>query len=236
MTFSFAAQKRGKEKVESLRATGFIPAVLYGPTTKPQSLTLPYNTFVKFYSEAGESSLVDLIVGSDKPVKVLIQDLQYDPVKGKIVHVDFRQINMNKEMHVNIELHFVGEAPAVKEFGGTLMKTHDTLEIKCLPQDLISHIDVDLSVLKTFTDVIRVKDLAVPAGIKVANAAELVLAKVLAPLTEEELKAMEETTAPSLEQIEVEKKGKEEVAEGEEGAAPAAGAPAVAPKKEEKKK
>lgn len=231
MVFSFTAQKR-EGKAEELRVQGLIPGVVYGAGSEPVSVAFDYNTFAKLFNEAGESSLIDLTVEGNKPVKVLIQDLQHDPIKGKITHVDFRQINMNKEMHATIELNFIGEAPAVKELNGTLIKTQETLDVKCLPKDLVSHLDIDLGVLKTFTDVIHVKDLQMPAGIVSVEDGSQVLAKVAAPLTEEQLKAMEETTAPNLDQIEVEKKGKE-VVEGEAEGSPAAGAQ---DKKEEKKK
>jgi len=220
MAFSFTVKKREEGKVSDvseMRKKGLIPGVLYGGEAKPVSLTIDYVSFAKLYNEAGESSLIDFKVGDSAPVKVLIHELQYDPIKGKITHVDFRQINMNKEMHATVELVFIGESPAVKGLGGTLIKNLDSVEIKCLPKDLVSEIQVDLSVLNTFEDVIHVKDLKVPTGISISDDLEQVIAKVAAPLTEEELKAMEEATAPAIDQIEVEKKGKEEVAEGAEG-------------------
>lgn len=220
MIFSFAVKKRGEEKAEAIRAKGLIPGILYGKGLESVSVTIEAASFSKLYSGAGESSLIDLSVDEGKPVKVLIQDLQYDPVKGKITHVDFRQIDMNKEMHATLKLIFVGEAPAVKELGGTLVKAQDSLHIKCLPKDLVSEVNVDLSNLKTFENIIHVKDLQLPAGITATEDLNQVIVKVAAPLTEEQLKAMEEAAAPSLDQIEVEKKGKEETVEaGAEGEA-----------------
>jgi len=223
MTYSFTAKKRDDVKAEMIRAEGLIPAVLYGAGEDSVSIVVEYNPFLKLYNEAGESSLIDLKIGDKDANKALIQDVQYDPVKGTVIHVDFRRINMNKEMTATVELNFIGEAPAVKELGGTLVKAHNAVEIKCLPKDLISEIEVDLSVLKDFNSSIRVKDLKVPAGIAITDDLEQVITKVAAPLTEEELKAMEEAVAPSIDQIEVEKKGKEEAGEGAEGS-PSAGA------------
>jgi large subunit ribosomal protein L25 len=215
MTFNFTVQKRKAGEVAALRSEGKLPGVLYGPGTTPVSLVCDYQAFLKLYREAGESSLIDLIVDNGKPTKVLIQDLQHDPVKGVITHVDFRQIDMNKEMSATCELHFVGEAAAVKELGGTLIKAHDTLDIRCLPKDLVHKIEVDLSVLKTFADIIHVKDLILPPGITAAEAPEQVIAKVAAPLTEEQLKAMEEEGKKGVESVEVVEKEKKEE-EGEE--------------------
>lgn len=218
MIFSFSATKRAKGEAEALRADRRLPGVLYGPGMEPVVLAVDYNGFLKLYNEAGESSLVDLSIDGGEPIKVLIQDLQQDPVKGAITHVDFRQINMNKEMHATIELNFMGEAPAVKELSGTLVKTQDTLDIKCLPKDLVSHVDIDLTVLKTFTDVIHVRDLVLPPGITAEEDANQLIVKVAAPLTEEQLKAMEEEGKKGVEAVEVaEKEKKEEGAEGEAG-------------------
>ena len=219
MSFSMTAETRALGSAAAIRVSGMLPAVVYGgDRAKSQAVTIRYVDFEKLYNEAGESSLIDLRVeGESEPVKVLIQDIQYDPVKGRMIHVDLRQIKMSEKMAVSVELTFAGEAPAVKELGGTLMKAHDYVNVTCLPKDLVSEIVVDLSVLKTFTDAIRVSDLPVPSGITVTDQPEMVLAKVTPPLTEDQLKAMEEAGPKSVEDIEVEKKGKKE----EEGEAAA---------------
>ena len=113
---------------------------------------------------------------------------------------------------------FLGEAPAVKELGGTLVHNIEEVEVECLPKDLVSHLDVDLSVLKTFEDIIKISDLSIPAKLKILDLNnEQVVAKVLPPLTEEQLKAMEEVSAPvDLSKIETAGKKKEETEEGEE--------------------
>lgn len=234
MTFTFSAKKRkDNEEASALRFSRQLPAILYGSGMKPISLAMDYNGFFKLYNEAGEASLIDLAVDGASPVKVLIQDLQQDPVKGVIIHVDFRKIDMNKEMHATCELRFIGEAPAVKELAGTLVKAKDTVEVKCLPKDLVNEITVDLNVLKTFEDVVHVKDLMLPAGITLTDDPKTVIVKVARPLSEEELKAMDEQGPKSVEEVEVEKKGKEEVeGEGETEA----GEKKDEGKKEEKKK
>jgi large subunit ribosomal protein L25 len=205
MTLSLTAKKRETGKAEELRIEGKIPGVLYGPEIEPVSIALDYNVFEKLYREAGESTLIDFTVEGDKePTKVLVQATQIDPVKRTISHVDLRQIRMGVEMSVTVELNFVGEAPAVKELGGTLVKAHDSVNVKCLPKDLVSSIDVDLSTLTTFDDSISIKDLKLPEGIVVTDNPEGAIAKVSAPLTEDQLKALEEAEAPSVEDVEVE--------------------------------
>jgi large subunit ribosomal protein L25 len=220
MTHQIDATVRAKGTAQAVRESGKIPAVLYGPETTPVSLAVPTVALEKLYKSAGASSFVDVVVdGKGAPDKPIILDIQYDPVAASIIHVDFRQVNMKTEMDADVELRLVGESPAVKGLGGTLIKAMGSLPISCLPGDLLNHIDIDLSVLKTFDDIIRVKDLPIPAGVRVRAAADATIAKVAAPLTEEQLKAMEEGVGPkSLEDIQVEEKGKKEE-EGEAGAA-----------------
>lgn len=233
MTFTFTVLKRGKGEPEVLRQTGVVPGVIYGPGTEPISVSAEYTKLAKLYDSAGESSLIDLTIeGGKDSFKALVQDLQYDPVSRKMIHFDMRRIDMNKEMEVMVELNFVGEAPAVKSLGGTLVKTVEGVNVRCLPKDLVSGITIDLGVLKTFDDIVRLKDLVVPAGIKFIDNPEMAITKVQAPLTEEQIKAMEEEGKKGVEVVEkVEKKVEEEVVEeGAEGAAK------PEEKKEEKKK
>jgi len=215
MAYSITLKTR-KGNAEELRAEGNVPGVIYGPDREPISVYVPYNDLDKLYQEAGESTLVDVTVEGEQEAKVLIQDVQYDPVKGRYIHVDFRQIDMNKPMYAATELKFIGESPAVKELGGTLVKPIEHLNIKCLPKDLVSEIEVDLSKLNNFEDVIHVKDLNLPAGITVEDNMDNVIAKVSAPLTDEQLKAMEESQTKSIDDVEGMKKEEDKEKEGEE--------------------
>lgn len=236
MTFQFTAQKREGKNADDLRAAGRLPGVVYGEGVDSISIVVDRVQFEKLYNQAGEASLIDFTLeGGKEPVKVLIQDVQYDPIKQKPTHFDLRQIRMDKEMEVAIKLHFVGEALAVKAEGGTLVKSMEELNIRCLPKDLVSSVDVDLGALKTFDDAVCVKDIKLPVGIKAIDNLEATIATVARPLTEEQLKAMEETGPKSVEEVEVEKKVQEEV-EGEGVVVEAGAAKAGEVKKEEKKK
>ena len=239
MVYSLSAATRTM-KGEKARTAKEVPAVVYGAGSEAQSLTLNKAEFLKLFKQAGGSSLVDLAIDGKDAGKVLVQEVQNDPVKDNVIHVDLRRIDMNKAMTAPVTLKFVGEAPVIKASGGTLVTTVNTVEVKCLPKDLVAHIEVDLSGLNTFEDIIKVKDLKLPAGIQIVNPhAEDLVAKVARALTEEEIKAMEEAAkAPSdLSKIEVAGKKKEEegeAAEGEEGAKAEEKKPEE--KKEEKKK
>jgi len=210
MTLSFTAKKR-EGKPDELRAEGNLPGVLYGPEIEAISLEVDRVIFEKMYAEAGESSLIDFNVegSKDEPTKVLVQEVVYDSIKQIPVHFDLRQIKMGVEMAATIVIRFVGESQAVKE-GGTLNTAMDSLNVKCLPKDLVGEIEVDLGALETFDHAIHVKDIKFPEGIIVTDDENGLVAKVAAPLTEEQLKAMDEAEAPSIEDVVVEGEKKEE--------------------------
>jgi len=235
MTYILNAVKR-TEKGGKTKESGLLPGVVYGAGKEVQSITLNAIEFLKLYKEAGESSLIDLSVDGKNVGKVLVQDAQYDPVSDRLIHTDLRLIDMSKKLKAGVVLRYIGESPIVKATGGTLVTTLSEVEVECLPNDLVSHIDVDVSTLKSFEDVIKVKDLVLPAGITVVSPhGEALVAKAQPAITEEEVKAMEEAAkSADVSKIEmVEKKKKEE--EGAEEGAAAPGAEKKEEKKEEKK-
>ena len=102
------------KKVASLRNQKMIPAVVYGAKDN-QAITLEYIPFERAFRQSGESTLVDLVVNDAKPVKVLVHEVQREPLRGKITHVDLYQVKMDQKLTLNIPLKFTGEARAVKE-------------------------------------------------------------------------------------------------------------------------
>jgi large subunit ribosomal protein L25 len=205
MDFVIKADKREAGKPELDRAQDLIPSIVYGPEIDPISISVQYQDFIKLLAEAGESSLINCeIEGVSEPIVVLIQDIQHDPVKGKVTHVDFRQIKLGENLETPIVLAFVGESDAVKSAGGTLIRSLDEVNVKCLPRHLVSHIDVDLSKLASFDDIIHIGDLVLPEGITITDDPKTVVAKVSAPLTDEQIKAMEEEGAKGVESVQVE--------------------------------
>ena len=226
MTLAITAKKRDAGNAERDREQGLVPAVLYGPDIESVSIGVDPLLFEKLYNEAGESTLIDLTIeGQSEPTKVLVQDIQYDTIKERFIHIDFRQIKMGEEMQATAELTFIGESAAVKALGGTLNKQRESLDIKCLPKNLVNHIDVDISTLATFEDAIYIKDLSFPDGITSVDDMELLVAKVTAPLSEEQLAAMEESAVGDVEAVEV---------DGEKVDGEAAEGGAVAPAEEKK--
>lgn len=175
----------------ALRAEGTIPGVMYGDGTEPVSLAMDRNAIQKIYNQVGESSVITVTLdGTEHPV--LIQEMQYDPLTDFITHVDLRRVDLTKKVDAAIRLVMVGEAPAVKELGGTLLQTLDEVEVEALPNALVPEIEVDATVLKTFDDAIHVSDLVLPEGIEVKTEGTRTVAGVQAPRTSAELEALDE--------------------------------------------
>lgn len=185
MSIKIVALKRDlSEKIDKNKA---IPAVLYGNKVENIHLLLNKVEFDKVYAKAGESNLLDLEVG-DLKSKVIIKDVAYHPVKHTPIHVDLYQVNMKEKISASIPLIFLGEPKAVKELGGLLMKYTDEVEVKCLPGDLIDHIDVDVSGLNTFEDSIHMEDLNLPASMELMREKDEIVVNVIAPKAEVEIK------------------------------------------------
>lgn len=222
MTLTLQAEIRdikGK-KNKTLRQKGLIPAVLYGPGIQNYDLAVSENNFEIVRRQAGASSLVELSVeGASQPFRVLINDFQRDPVTSKILHIDFYQPDLTKEIEAKVPLIFIGESTAVKDLGGTLVKNISEVTVKALPLDLPREIKVDISCLKTFDDSITIKDLSLSPNVKVLKHLDEIVALVEpAQEVEKELEAPIEENVEAVEQIVKEKK--EEISEEEtQGAA-----------------
>ena len=216
MTYSLQVATRtlvGK-KNKLLRGQGLIPGVVYGHGETNRSVEIKKVPFEKLFQSAGESSLVDLNIDEDASLKVLIHDIQRHPVTGQIIHVDFYQVKMTEKLTADVPLVFIGEAKAVKELGGVLVKTLDHVKVECLPQDLVHELKVNLSSLETFDDAIHVKDIVVPTGINVLSSIDDMVVSVQPPRTEEEAK-IEGAEAPvDVSEVEVEKEKKDKEVKG----------------------
>jgi len=222
-------------KVKTLRKKGIIPAVVYGLKAKSIPLEIDYSEFEKVYKEAGESTVIKLKTGKESK-NVLIYDVAMDSVSDKFIHVDFYEVRMDKPITAAVPLVFEGEAPAVKNLEGVLVKNITEIEVEALPANLPHEIKVDISVLKTFDDLIHIKDLKIPDGVKISINPDEIVALVSPPRSDEELKSLEEKVEEKIE--EVAKVGEEEKAaeavEEEEGKPSSAKATEGKKEKEEK--
>lgn len=234
------AQKRnifGKQN-RFLRKSGLIPAIFYGHNFPNTPLKIDKNQFEKVYQIAGQSSLVDLKIDQQEPQKTLISNVQIDPISDEPIHIDFYKVKMTEKIKTEVPVVTSGESLAVRDLDGNLILNKGSIEIECLPQDLMPEIKVDISSLKTFEDKILVKDLKIPDKITILDNLEEVAVLVTPPRTEEELEELEEKVEEKPEEIEIEKEKKPEEAEGEmaeEEAVPKpAGTSASAPQKSTK--
>jgi large subunit ribosomal protein L25 len=148
--------------------------------------------------------LIDVTVDSQASVKVLVKEVQRHVLSLDPIHVDLYQVRMDTEITARVPLVFVGESSAVKNDGGTLVKSMDELEVECLPGNLPHEIQIDLSKLTTFEDAITVGSLSLPVGVKIMAPVDLTIASVSRPLTEDELKKMEAGTTVDVSAIKTE--------------------------------
>lgn len=197
------------KQTKKLRTEGQIPAVLYGKGSANQNLLLSRPEFEKAYAKAGDSTLVDVVIDGGEVVKSLIHDYQKDPVRNEYTHVDLYRVNMNEKIRAELALHFVGESPAVKEFGGILVKGLSKLHIECLPKDLISHLDVDLSQITQVDKPVLVSDLNLPESITVKNEPHEIIARVTVIKEESPVTETVAVSAADVPVVEKEKKAEE---------------------------
>lgn len=175
------------KKVKALRVAGFLPAVVYGEGTQSESIAVPIRDFEKAYQEVGETGLITLVVQGVKSLNTMIHDVAYDALSGKPIHADFYSVRMDKEIERKVPLAFVGEAPAVKNEGGILVKVMHEVEVRSLPKDLPREITVDVSGLMALGSKICMKDIPLPQGVILRADVDDVVVLIEAPRSEEEL-------------------------------------------------
>jgi large subunit ribosomal protein L25 len=223
---------RGKNEARRLRARGRVPGVLYGAKKGTLAVSLdPKQISRILQSETGHNTIFDLQVGGEN-ARVMIVDWQYDPMYGKLLHIDLKRIAMDEKIRVKVPIHLVGEAEGVKQQGGIMDQVLREVEVECLPGDIPGHIDADVTKL-VFGTVLRVSDLQPGGKLKFLTDAGQTVAHITS-VKEEEVaptpEAAAEAAAAAPAEPEVIKKGKQEVPEEE------AGEEAKEPKKAEAKK
>ena len=217
-----ARESRGKNEARRVRVSGRIPAVIYGAFQDPRAVSLnPKDILRIIHSKTGHNSIFDIEIAGVEKTPVIVAEEQYHPVKGTLMHIDLKRIDLTRKLRVAVPVHVTGDAKGVKQQGGVLDVVTKTIEIECIPDDIPNQFDVDVTELMIGTN-IRVSDLPVKEGVRVLTAPEAVIAHVVG-IREE---AVAEVAAPVVAEPEVAKKGKKEE--------PAVAAPA-APEKGKKK-
>jgi large subunit ribosomal protein L25 len=226
-------EERGKEKNKKLRDQGFIPAIVYRKGEEATSLKIDKKDFLKaLHTEAGENVVIKLRVDGVKNRKertVVVKEVQKDPIKDHLLHVDFQEISLTETLKVKVPITAKGEAIGVKQDGGVLQHVLWELDLECLPTNIPEKIEIDISSLK-IGDAIHISEIKLPEGIKILNEPEGVVFSVEHPKKVEEVIAVPAEGAVEEPEVIKEKKEKPEEEVPEEAAKPA-----KEEKKEEKK-
>ncbi|MDD2694026.1 MAG: 50S ribosomal protein L25 [Candidatus Gracilibacteria bacterium] len=194
------------ETARETRENGSVPAVVYGKDVPSTSVKVGTSEFIRLYREVGQSHVFTLNV-EKKSYPVLIQELQKHPVTGKPLHIDFLTVDMKAEVHVHIPVTLVGTSPAVIE-GGQIHQSLESIEVKCLPKDIVDAFEVDISALDHMGKTLHISDVKIDAKkFQVLSHAEEAVVTVHAPK-----KQKEETEATSVADVGV-ATAKEEKAE-----------------------
>jgi large subunit ribosomal protein L25 len=211
--------KFNKNHARRVRVEGKIPAVVYGAGQEAVAVAVDPRVVTRIlHSESGHNTIFDLNVEGAPLVKAMIVDWQHEPIKGKLLHIDFKRIAMDKAMRVSVPILLTGVPNGVKNSGGILDQILREVEIECLPADIPDHIDIDVSGLELY-GAIHVSDLPHSGKLKFLGDEHALVAHVT--VIKEEAPA--EVIAPAVAEPEVAKKGKTD-------------APAAAPVADAKKK
>ncbi|MEK7868199.1 MAG: 50S ribosomal protein L25 [Candidatus Omnitrophota bacterium] len=225
-------EEKGKELNKKLRNAGMVPGVVYRKGEETLSLKIDSKSLSKVLrTEAGENVIIKLFVEGDKKKKeriVVIKEIQKDPVKDVLVHLDLNEISLTETLKVKVPIISKGEAAGVKQEGGVLQHVMWEVEVECLPTNIPDKIEVDITNLK-IGETLSIKDILLPEGVKILGDPESIVFSV------EHVKTVEEAVAAPVEgeslepELIREKKEKEEAEEEEKQEAP------KQEKKEEKK-
>ena len=225
-------EEKGKEKNKKLRTTGMVPGVVYRKGEATLSLKIDSKSLSKaLHTDAGENVIIKLFVEGDKKKKeriVVIKELQKNPFKDTLVHLDLNEISLTETLKVKVPLIAKGEAIGVKQEGGVLQHVMWEVEVECLPINIPDKIEVDITNLK-IGNTLSMKDVLPPEGVKILGDPESIIFSV------EHVKTVEEAVAAPVEgealepELIREKKEKEEAEEEPKTEAP------KQEKKEEKK-
>lgn len=195
------AEKRtvkGKQ-VKQLRAQGWIPGVMYGRDFTPVPLQFEERELAQVISRARGAQLISIkIKGEGQTEMAILREVQRDPIQRTVLHVDLQQVKMTERIRAEIPLELVGESPVVESRVGILLHGIASVEVECLPRDLVNAIEVDLSQLTELDQAIYVRDLVPPPGIEILTDPDEMIVRV-APPEEEEI----EEAVPEVAEVEI---------------------------------
>lgn len=217
-TIKLVANKRairGSHRVSRLRKDGWLPGIVYDSKGQSEPIQLKRHEFeLLLKKRADENLIMDLAVDNATPRKVLLKDVQRDHIRDHLMHVDFLEISLTRKLRVPVAIRLTGEPAGVSQEGGILEHLLRTVEVECLPMDIVKEFVLDVSLLK-IGDSLFVRDLKIDTQkITVLTAPDIAVASVLMPHVEEEVKP-EEAAVEGAAEPEVIGEKKEGEAEGE---------------------
>ena len=204
---------RGKNEANRLRASGQIPAVVYGSRTDgkaPEGVPVsvdPKQVLRILHSDSGANTLITLKVPGTAEARVMVKEYQLDPITHQLLHADFYQLALDKAITVTVPVTLKGEPKGVKQQGGLLDFVTREIQLQVLPTEIPEHIDVDVSELM-LNQSIRLRDLALDDKWKTVTPPDTMIVHVVIPKAEEAAAATTEVAAPTAAEPEVIKKGK----------------------------
>lgn len=176
---------RGKGVARKLRAAGKVPGVIYGRGREPQSLTVNARDFDRLAERIRITSTVIELALDGKVARTLIRELQRDPIKRHVLHIDFQELVAGETVNVSVPLRFIGTPDGVRNSGGILEEVMHQVHVECDPANIPDHIDVDVTAL-TIGHPLHVSDLKLPEGVQVTDDPDTTVAVVSPPKTEAE--------------------------------------------------
>ena len=163
-----------------LRREGRLPAVVYGQRAAAASIELDTHEFARVYARSGKTQLIDLVVGSGRPNKVLVKEVQASPRYGTLLHVDFHQVSLRERLQVDVPVAITGEAEPARDGEADVLQVLHNLKVECVPTKIPEFIEVDISGLAEVDAAVRVADLTLPEGVTAVADPEDVIVKLTA--------------------------------------------------------
>ena len=204
------------KKVKQLRAQGLMPLVVYGRKLEPLHIQASEFEVKRTFARTSGQLIALRVQGESDPRMVLARDVQRDVITGSLLHADLYQVDMAETVQVDVSFSFVGEANLVATGQAILATMMNSVQIECLPSDILQSIEVDISSLVEMDDAIYVRDLSVPDNITILTDEDELIARMQYVVEEEEEEEEEEFGLPSVDEVEVIGERQEEEEEEEE--------------------
>lgn len=199
------------KKLKGMRRQGIMPGVIFGSKFNSLAIQFDLTEFRTVYKDVGETNILELLLESDETYPVLIKKVQLHPLSDLPLHADFYKVDLTQKVSVNIPLVFIGEPEIIKSGEGVLLELMHEVVVECLPTQIPSSFEIDVSILKALGDSFSVFDLKVPEGVEVKLEQTELICKITEPMKEE----VEEAPVATPEDVEVIKEKKEDAEESD---------------------